>query len=88
MKRIVSVFLVCALCLSGCAQSNVTVTDVANNTDSVAEKVEEAIIDATSDIASSENTSEEQNAADIVIDDSEADPTPYKYKAEFDSLDD
>ncbi len=88
MKRIVSVFLVCALCLSGCAQSNVTVTDVANNTDSVAEKVEEAIIDATSDIASSENTSEEQNAADIVIDDSEADPTPYEYKAEFDSLDD
>ena len=87
MKRIISLLLVCVLCLSGCAQNNVAGTNVDSEADSVAEKVEEAVIEATKDVVAKEDASDDLSVADEVIDDPEADPTPYEYKPEFDSLD-
>lgn len=88
MKRIISLILVCALVLSGCAQTQLTTADTYETVQ--AETKDEKVGNAASE-AEEENKTHEivsQNGDIPIADGEDADPSPYEYVVDFDSLND
>lgn len=89
MKRMISLILVCALVLSGCAQTQRTAT-VSTENDQVEIQNENTYAPQMEEPAEVEKTDEMvQDSGEVPIAEGEdADPEPYKYEVDFDSLND
>lgn len=89
MKRMLSLILVCALVLSGCAQTQRTATVAAGN-DQVEIQNENTYVPEMEEPADvGKNDEMILDSGEVPIAEGEdADPEPYKYEADFDSLND
>lgn len=83
MKRRIALLLVFVLILSGCGNTNNSGNSSSEKTETATQAVSEKVEGEAPEQAESENT---QKVSQVSADEDDGDPTPFTYKAEFDSL--
>ncbi len=85
MKRIISLILACALILSGCAQAQGT-SVVTYETEQ--EEVQNESLNNSDEVNKEVKETDQLNEEIPTAEEEDADPSPYEYVVDFESLDD
>lgn len=85
MRKIISLMLACALVLTGCAQTQGTPV-VTYETEQV--EIQGESIDNSDNVNGEEKETDQLNEEIPIAEGEDADPSPYEYVVDFESLDD